>query len=114
MKKNNSNNLLQLFRGLLLGVLLCSYSIIAQAEKNTEDAMPDAGHLTLTGSTALSNLMTYWVQAFAEQNPSITVNLVDTGDISGIDALINYRNLSSVIIMAYMLFLLRWMLWTFM
>jgi len=89
MKKNNSNNLLQLFRGLLLGVLLCSYSIIAQAEKNTEDAMPDAGHLTLTGSTALSNLMTYWVQAFAEQNPSITVNLVDTGDISGIDALIN-------------------------
>ncbi|BCG63509.1 MAG: phosphate transport system substrate-binding protein [Methyloprofundus sp.] len=74
---------------LLIGLSIISFASTPNAAKASEQALPDAGHLVFSGSVALSNLMTYWTQAFAEQNPSITVTIADPGSITGIDTLIN-------------------------
>lgn len=48
-----------------------------------------SGQLVFTGSVALSNLMTYWTEAFSMRHPLITVTIADPGGNAGIAALIN-------------------------
>jgi phosphate transport system substrate-binding protein len=69
--------------------LLLSFAITANAVEKNKQADSVAGQLSFTGSEALSNLMTFWTQAFSERNPSITITIADPGGMSGIAALIN-------------------------
>ncbi len=89
MKANHNSPLFRLFISILMKAFLVFFSITANAAEAPQPLTPAAGYLSFTGSDALANLMTYWTQAFAEQNPSITVTIADPGGISGIDALIN-------------------------
>ncbi|WP_161782391.1 PstS family phosphate ABC transporter substrate-binding protein [Methylobacter tundripaludum] len=68
---------------------LLSFAITAHAVETAELPLPVGGRLVVTGSVALSNLMTYWTQEFSERNPLITVTIADPGGNAGIEALIN-------------------------
>ena len=74
---------------LIMCFSLLSLAITAKAVETTEPAAPVEGRLIMTGSVALSNLMTYWAQAFTDRNPLISVTIADPGGTAGIDALIN-------------------------
>ena len=74
---------------LIMCFSLLSFAITAKAVETTDPPVPAEGRLTVTGSVALSNLMTYWTQAFSERNPLVTVTIADPGGTAGIDALIN-------------------------
>ncbi len=74
---------------LLMCFSLLSFAITANAVEATKLPAPVEGRLVITGSVALSNLMTYWTQAFLARNPLITVTIADAGGTAGIDALVN-------------------------
>jgi len=74
---------------LIMCFSLLGFALAANAVETTEPQVPVEGRLVVTGSVALSNLMTYWTQAFAEHNPLITVTIADPGGTSGIEALVN-------------------------
>ncbi|MFA5923854.1 MAG: substrate-binding domain-containing protein [Methylococcaceae bacterium] len=74
---------------LIMCFSLLSFTITANAVETTKQPVPVEGRLAVTGSVALSNLMTYWTQAFSERNPLITVTIADPGGTAGIEALIN-------------------------
>jgi phosphate transport system substrate-binding protein len=74
---------------LIMCFSLLSFTITANAVETNKQPVSVEGRLTVTGSVALSNLMTYWTQAFSERNPLITVTIADPGGTAGIDALIN-------------------------
>ena len=74
---------------LIMFFSLLSFAITANAVETTKPPVPVEGRLVVTGSVALSNLMTYWTQAFSERNPLITVTIADPGGTAGIEALIN-------------------------
>ncbi len=74
---------------LIMFISLLSFAITANAVKTNKPPAPVEGRLAVTGSVALSNLMTYWTQAFSERNPLITVTIADPGGTAGIEALIN-------------------------
>lgn len=74
---------------LVMCFSLLSFAVAANAIETTRLLEPVEGRLVVTGSVALSNLMTYWTQAFAERNPLITVTIADPGGTAGIEALIN-------------------------
>ncbi|VAX12760.1 Phosphate ABC transporter, periplasmic phosphate-binding protein PstS (TC 3.A.1.7.1) [hydrothermal vent metagenome] len=69
--------------GLLLS-LLCLKPVMA-------DSLPaqGQGRVLLTGSTSLSNLVTFWAQSFHNANPNIAITVADPGSAAGIDALLN-------------------------
>ncbi len=74
---------------LMLLLSLLSVAFTANAVKKTQPPVPAEGRLVVTGSVALSNLMTYWTQVFSQRNPLITVTIADPGGTAGIEALIN-------------------------
>jgi phosphate transport system substrate-binding protein len=74
---------------LLMFFSLLSFAITANAVETTKPPVPVEGRLVVTGSVALSNLMTYWTQTFSERNPLITVTIADPGGTAGIEALVN-------------------------
>ena len=74
---------------LIMFFFLLSFAISANAVETAQPPLPVTGRLAVTGSVALSNLMTYWTQAFSERNPLITVTIADPGGTAGIEALIN-------------------------
>ncbi len=79
----------KLAKRLITCCLLLGFAITVNADETSKPAEPAAGRLSVTGSVALSNLMTYWTQAFSARNPLITVTVADPGGTAGIDALIN-------------------------
>jgi phosphate transport system substrate-binding protein len=72
---------------LCAGLLLLS--LTANAIEKPKPGAAIEGHLSFTGSGALSNLMTYWTQAFAKRYPLITITIADPGGIAGMASLIN-------------------------
>ena len=74
---------------LIICFSLLSFAITANAVETTKLPTPVEGRLDITGSVALSNLMTYWTQAFSERNPLVTVTIADPGGTAGIEALVN-------------------------
>ncbi|MGZ4991548.1 MAG: PstS family phosphate ABC transporter substrate-binding protein [Methylobacter sp.] len=74
---------------LIMLFSLLGFAIAANAGDATKPPLPVEGRLAVTGSVALSNLMTYWTQAFSERNPLITVTIADPGGTAGIEALVN-------------------------
>jgi phosphate transport system substrate-binding protein len=74
---------------LIMCFSLLSFAVVADAVETKDPPVPVAGRLAVTGSVALSNLMTYWTQAFSERNPLISITIADPGGTSGIDALVN-------------------------
>ncbi len=68
---------------------MLSFAITVNAVEQIKPTLPVEGRLAVAGSIALSNLMTYWTQAFSERNPLITVTIADPGGTAGIEALIN-------------------------
>lgn len=74
---------------LIMCFSLLSFVIAANAGETTKLPAPVEGRLAVTGSVALSNLMTYWTQVFSERNPLITITIADPGGVAGIDALVN-------------------------
>ncbi len=74
-------------RAILLATLVL---FTAQPTYANDDAsLLAAGQLTLTGSTALSNLVSLWVEAFSERQPSIVVTIADPGSAVGLESLLN-------------------------
>jgi len=73
----------------ILSFLLIGFAITAHAVDTTGQPLPVQGRLVMTGSVALSDLMTYRTQAFSQRNALITVTIADPGGTAGIDALIN-------------------------
>lgn len=78
-----------LIKHLIMCFSLISFAITAHAVETAKLPLPVEGRLVVTGSVALSNLMTYWTQAFSERNPLITVTIADPGGTAGIEALVN-------------------------
>ena len=74
---------------LIMCFSLISFAITAHAVETTKLPLPVDGRLVVTGSVALSNLMTYWTQAFSERHSLITVTIADPGGTAGIEALVN-------------------------
>lgn len=74
---------------LIMFFSLLSLAITANAVETNKSPVPVEGRLAVTGSVALSNLMTYWTQAFSERNPLIAITIADPGGTAGIAALIN-------------------------
>lgn len=74
---------------LVMCFSLLSFAITANAVEQTQPTVPVEGRLAVTGSVALSNLMTYWTQAFSQRNPLVMVTIADPGGTAGIEALIN-------------------------
>ncbi len=52
-------------------------------------ASPPAGHLVVTGSTALANLTTLWAEAFRLRYPLVRLTVADPGSAVGMEALLN-------------------------
>ena len=50
---------------------------------------PPNGRVVVTGSVALSDLISLWADDFRRQNPDISITVADSGSAAGIDALIN-------------------------
>ena len=76
-------------RYLIFFVILLGYTEIGNTNEKPKLVAPPTGHLSFTGSIALSNLMSLWIQDFNLQNPNITFSIADPGGIAGINALIN-------------------------
>ncbi|MDD4915779.1 MAG: substrate-binding domain-containing protein [Methylococcales bacterium] len=76
------------FSLLIISCLLPGFAMTAHAA-GVASPPPVEGRLSVTGSVALSNLVSFWTQAFSAHNPLINVSIADPGDNSGIDALIN-------------------------
>lgn len=74
---------------LMMLFSLMIFAFTANAAEATQPPVQAEGRLAVTGSVALSNLMTYWTQAFSQRNPLITVTIADPGGTAGIEALIN-------------------------
>ncbi|WP_024297732.1 PstS family phosphate ABC transporter substrate-binding protein [Methylomicrobium lacus] len=74
---------------LIMFFSFLSFAIMANAVETNQPPVPVEGRLAVTGSVVLSNLMTYWTQAFSERNPLVTVTIADPGGTAGIEALIN-------------------------
>ena len=90
MKTSSPGFIFKLIRHLILCFFLLSFTVMAKPlVEYTQPPTPVEGHLILTGSVALSNLMTYLTQAFSERNPLITVTIADAGGTAGIESLIN-------------------------
>ncbi len=89
MKIQHYGILIESASHLIMCSLLLSFAITANAVETTKPGASVEGHLSLTGSDALSNLMTYWTQAFSERNPLISITVADPGGTAGIVALIN-------------------------
>ena len=55
-----------------------------------EDASPPvAGQLSLGGSTALSNLVSLWAEAFGEHQPAVAITIAGPGSAVGLATLVN-------------------------
>jgi phosphate transport system substrate-binding protein len=89
MKTQHYGILIQSVNQLIICYLLLSFAITANAVETTKPGASVEGHLSFTGSGALSNLMAYWTQAFSERNPLITVSIADPGGMAGIESLVN-------------------------
>jgi phosphate transport system substrate-binding protein len=87
MKTSDYGFIFKPVKYLIMHFSLLSFAITANAVETIKP--PVAGHLAVTGSVALGNLMTYWTQVFSERNPLITVTIADPGGTAGIEALIN-------------------------
>lgn len=89
MKIPQSGSIFKFTKRLIMCFSLLSFSISVKAAETTEVPIPVEGRLVFTGSVALSNLMTYWIQAFSERNPMVKITIADPGGTAGIEALIN-------------------------
>jgi phosphate transport system substrate-binding protein len=89
MKIQHYGILIQSAIHLIMCSLLLSFAITANAVETLKPGTSVEGHLTFTGSGALSNLMSYWTQAFSERKPLISVTIADPGGMAGIESLIN-------------------------
>jgi phosphate transport system substrate-binding protein len=88
MKTLDYGSLFYGFKHLIMCFSLISFASSAHAVEILPP-LPAEGRIIVTGSVALSNLMTYWVQAFSERNPLITVTIADPGGNAGMTALVN-------------------------
>ena len=76
---------LPILRIMLLALLVLSSATPATAANQA----PVTGRLTLTGSTALSNLASLWAEAFREHQPAVVITLADPGSAVGLESLLN-------------------------
>jgi phosphate transport system substrate-binding protein len=74
---------------LIMLLSLLSIAITTNAVDADKPPAPVQGRLAVTGSVTLSNLMTYWTQAFSGRNPLVTVTIAYPGGAASIGALIN-------------------------
>lgn len=89
MKSPQNKFIFKSTKYLIMFFSLLSFAITTNALETPQPSLQVEGRLTVTGSVALSNLMTYWTQVFSESNPLITVTIADPGGVVGIDALVN-------------------------
>jgi phosphate transport system substrate-binding protein len=89
MTTSSDHLTVRLVKHLAACCLLLVYATTPNATEITKLPTQVEGHLDMTGSVALSNLMTYWTEAFSERNPLVTVTIADPGETAGIEALVN-------------------------
>jgi phosphate transport system substrate-binding protein len=71
-------------------LLLLSWALLTSASAAPPAANPPpSGRVVVTGSVALSNLISLWADDFSNQNPTISITVANPGSAVGLDALIN-------------------------
>lgn len=79
-----------MFRSVLLLPALFWISLApSYAASVSESKLPLGGHVVLTGSVALANLITLWTDDFTRQKPDIYISVADAGSAVGVEALLN-------------------------
>ncbi len=79
----------------LLITLFTALSLFATHPARADDgssqpeSLPPTGQLTLTGSTALSNLVSLWAEAFSLRYPAVSLTVADPGSAVGLESLLN-------------------------
>lgn len=87
---NRQFAILKTIKLLIVSLAMLTISATIQADDINESLSPPIeGRLSFTGSLALNNLISLLAQSFADSQPLVTVTLVDSGGMAGIDALIN-------------------------
>lgn len=74
---------------LLLPALLWTFLTPAYAAPVTSPNPPPGGRVVVTGSVALSNLISLWADNFTDRNPAVSITVADPGGAVGIEALLN-------------------------
>lgn len=70
-------------------VLFLSIFVSSSGVAETTLPVSSTERLTFTGSTTLSNLVTYWGEAFSELHPDVAITIADPGSAVGMEALLN-------------------------
>lgn len=73
------------YRKLLLALFLSLYFLPAYA---AQTALQNQ-QIIVTGSAALSDLISLWADGYASQHPDTLITIADTGSVAGIGALLN-------------------------
>lgn len=69
--------------------LFAAQPAMADDGPSLPESLPPTGQLTLTGSTALSNLVSLWAEAFSLRDPAVSLTIADPGSAAGLASLLN-------------------------
>ncbi len=83
--KSPSYQFYRQYRKLLLTLFLSLYFLPAYAAQTPLQNQ----QIIVTGSAALSDLISLWADGYASQHPDTSITIADTGSVAGIDALLN-------------------------
>lgn len=72
---------------VLLPALLCIF--LAPSYAASESKPPPSGHIVVTGSVSLANLISLWADDFTVRNPRISITIADAGGAVGVEALLS-------------------------
>jgi len=75
--------------GFLVTVLFVSILVSSSGVAETPSSIFLEERLIFTGSTTLSNLVTYWGEAFSAHNPGVRITIADPGSAVGMEALLH-------------------------
>ena len=78
-----SFSLLALFLPVLLWISIAS----SYAASSSESKLPVSGHVVVSGSGPLANLISLWEDDFTYQNPRISITVAAAGSAMGVEAL---------------------------
>lgn len=73
----------------LLPALLWISLVPSYAASVSESKLPLGGHVVVTGSVALANLISLWADDFTDRNPDVYITVADAGSAVGVEALLN-------------------------
>jgi len=74
---------------MLLLILPWFFLTPGYAAPQSPSNSPPGGRVVVTGSVALSNLISLWADDFADRHPDVYITVADPGSVAGVEALLN-------------------------